>query len=233
MKIVSSLECAQNCQAKKRWAAMLLGAGTLALALAGAGCATTSGPPSEIQARQHAVLLLRVVTEVEGRIAPPFPSSILPTDNVAIGVGDFFSGGKIRAATLRFLSGDTRKEGWAYLLLEPGQVYYLAAHAPISTSAWKYEALWAVCPRWSVEVPANTWLVYAGTLYLPGKGQWRLFGGRQLVEVDQRRAEVRDESGQAEEIAKQWLPGLGHMSVQLARKWEPGDTIILQTPPGK
>jgi hypothetical protein len=232
MKLAPSIEGSLKCLTKERWAAMRLWAGVL-VALAGAGCATTSGPPTDVQARQSAVLLLRLITEVEGRIAPPFPSSLLPTDNIALGVGEFSNGGKIRAATLRFLSGNTRKEGWAYLLLEPGQVYYLAPHEPISTGALKYDALWATRPRWSVEIPAQARLVYGGTFYLPGKGQWRLFGAKQLVEFDEAKAEVRNESIQAEQIVKQRLSGLGHMSIQLAKKWEPGDTIVLQTPHGK
>jgi hypothetical protein len=151
--------------------------------------------------------------------------------NIALGVGDFWTGGKIKAAKLRFLSDDTRNEGWTYLLLEPGQIYYLAAHEPISTGSMDYDALWEVCPRWSIEIPANGRLIYGGTLYLPGTGRWMLLRAKQLAEFDRGHVEVRDESGQAEQIAKRWFASLGLMSIQLAKKCELGDTIILQTPP--
>lgn len=208
------------------------------LALAGAGCATISSVPkaSKMQSRdggQKAVLLLRVITEVEGKSAAAFPSSVLPWDMIAFGVGDFSSGGQIKPAILRFLSAESREQGWAYLLLEQGQVYYLAAHEPISTSPDEYNARWAVCPRWSVELPINTRVVYGGTLYLPGTGRWMLFTARNLVTFDRQRIEVRDESTEAEQVAKQWLSALGPMSVHLARKWEPGETVIIQTPTGK
>lgn len=45
-------------------------------------------------------------------------------------------------AELRFLSGETRKEGWTYLLLEPG-LHYLAAHEPQSTNVFAYDARWS------------------------------------------------------------------------------------------
>jgi hypothetical protein len=68
---------------------------------------------------------------------------------------------------------------------------------------------------------------------LPGSGQWTLFSARRLAAFDRERVEVRNEADRAEQIAKQWLANLGPVSVQLARKCEAGDTIILQTPPGK
>ena len=208
------------------------------LALAGAGCAATSGPPRPQAlptrgAIQKAVLLVRVITEVEGKIAPPFPSSLLSVDNLCLGVGDFSSGGKIRPAPMRFLSEDTRRAGWTYLLLEPGQIYYLAAHEPTSTSASIYDARWQTCPRWSIEIPADARLVYGGTLYLPGKGRWMIVGPRKLASFDRAQLAIRDETALALEISKRWFPALLPMSVQLAKEHRPGDTIILQTPPGK
>ena len=150
-----------------------------------------------------------------------------------MGLGDFSSAGQISEVRLRFFSDDTRKAGWTYLLLEPGQVYYLAAQEPVSPQRNHYRGLWVACPRWSVEIPADARLVYGGTLFLPGRGRWMLFSARRLVAFDRERFEVRNEAGRAEQIAKQWLPSLGPVSVQLVRKWEAGDTIILQTPPGK
>ena len=208
------------------------------LALAGAGCAATSGPPrpQALQARgakQAAILLVRVITEVEGQIAPPFPSSLSPVDNLCLGMGDFSSGGKIRPAPMRFLSEDTREAGWTYILLEPGQVYYLAAHEPTSTGASIYEARWQTCPRWSLEIPADARLVYGGTLYLPGKGRWMIVGPRKLAAFDRTQVAIHDETALALAISKKWFPALLPMSVQLAKEYHPGDTIILQTPPGK
>ena len=208
----------------------------LALAMIGPSCATIAGPPRAKQlqthdGRQNSILLLRVVTEVDGRTAPPFPSW-LSLDDVWLGLGDFSSGGEIKSAPLRFLSAETRQEGWTYLLLQPG-TYYLAAHEPVSTSASTYNAQWKTRPRWSVEVPAGARLCYGGTLYVPGRGRWMLFAPRRLAEFDRTRLEVRDESTLAQKIANQWFPTLLPISVALAKEHHVGDTIILQTPPGK
>jgi hypothetical protein len=230
-----------NLEKRAQWDPMTVTRVCLAaavLALAGAGCAATSGPPRPQDlltrgAKQKAVLLVRVITEVEGQIAPPFPSSMSPADNLSLGVGDFSSGGKIQSGKIHFLSDDTRNEGWTYILLEPGQVYYLAARAPMSTSAATYNAQWGTCPRWSIEIPADARLVYGGTLYLPGKGRWMIVGPRKLASFDRAQLAIRDESALASEISRRWFPTLLPMSVQLAKEYHPGDTIILQTPPGK
>jgi hypothetical protein len=208
----------------------------LLLAAVASGCMSPAGTPkaADLQTRDgrpKTVVLLRAITDVEGRIAPPF-EALSPPDNLAIGCGGFSSGGNIKPVTLRFLSAETRKEGWTYLLLEPG-FYYLSALPPISGNALAYDAQWKTSPRWSIEIPPGARIFYAGTFYLPGKGRWMLFRSRQLAAFDTNRIEVRDETSQAEQIVRQNCPELLPMSVQLAKAHQPGDTMILRTPIGK
>jgi len=208
----------------------------LVLGLLGSGCATSPGPPEKGElltpdGKPRAVLLVRITTEVDGQPATAF-SSMLPEDNIWLGLEDFSTGVTATPAELRFLSGETRKEGWTYLLLEPG-LHYLAAHEPQSTNVFAYDARWSTCPRWSIEIPNGARVIYGGTLFLPGTGRTMILGPRQLVTFDPARLEIRDETSAAQALARQWFPNLTPMSVQFLKGHKLGDTIIIETPVGK
>lgn len=208
----------------------------LLIAAIGAGAVLAKGPPSaqELVDRDGnplTVLLLRVLIEVDGQPAEPFRNTV-PVDNVSFGIGGFETGMGVKEVGARFLSKETRKEGWTYLLVRPG-LHYLAVHEPISTNAFANNARWTTCPRWRIEIPADSRVHYAGTLFLPGKGRAMIFGPRQLVEFDTTRMEVRDDSVRAADLCHSFLHALVPMTIQLAKEQRPGDTMIIETPPEK
>lgn len=215
-----------------RWCAVAV----LIFALGGPGFAARRGPPAAHElhtkdGRPLAVLLLRVVTEVDGQPAVAFRHASA-VDDVSFGISDFSTGMSAKPVAVRFLSDETREDGWVCLMLEPG-LRYIATREPISTNAFAYERRWKTCPRWSVEIPKGARLVYGGTLFLPGTGRWMALGRRQMVRFDDSRLEVRDESAGAGAICEKWLPDLLPMFVQLAREHRAGDTMIIETPSGK
>lgn len=215
---------------------MWLVAGVMATCLVGPVVAAKPGPPAArelhtSEGQPLVVLLLRVVTEVDGQPGAAFRHDS-PVDDVSFGLSDFTTGMRVKPLKTRFLSDETRMDGWAYLLLEPGP-RYIATREPISRNAFAYEARWETCPRWSVDIPADSRLLYGGTLYLPGKGRAMISGPRQMVEFDSSRLEVRDESVAAEAMGRRWFPELLPMTVQIAREHRPGDTIIIETPTEK
>lgn len=211
--------------------------GFAALALVVTGCVSPSGPPGpkDLQANassRRAVVLLRVVTEVDGQTSLAF-SHVMPADCIWLGLGDFSSGGKVKPAPLRFLSKETRLDGWTYLDLEPG-IYYFAPHPPIFQDTSTYDNSWSKLPPiWQLEVPRNAPVIYAGTLFVPGKGRWMLLGPRSLVRFDEQRFEIRNETSLAEAIWRTWLQNLGTLTVKLVEPHSPGEPIILDTPPGR
>jgi hypothetical protein len=208
----------------------------LLAAFASLGVAAKSGPPARldlltVEGRPLTVLLLRIVLVVDGQQTAAFRHGAT-TDDVTIGISDFTTGMSAKPVAIQFLSEDTRLEGWVYLMLEPG-LRYIAVREPISTNVLTYNARWKTCPRWRVEIPSNTKLVYGGTLFLPGKGRWMISGPRQMVRFDRSRIEVRDQSNEAEAICRKWLPELLPLSIQLAKEHRPEDTMIIETPAGK
>ncbi len=213
--------------------------GALLFALGASGCVIIGRPPTPQElglepdaGHRKAVVLVRVLTEIDGRPSPAFPSAVRE-DDLWLGLGDFSSGGKIRDAPLRFFSRDTRKNGWAYLLLEPG-IYYLAPHPPQNGDAFSYLASWGrTPPSWHFEVPRGAPVIYIGTLFVPGTGQWMIGGGRRLRRFDPGRFEIRDETVLAEQIRESWLKDLTPLTSHLGVPHSAGEPIILETPPGK
>lgn len=213
-------------------------AGMLAivLILLTAGCAST--PPqnaAELQTKDghaRAVVLLRVLTEIDGRTLPAFPAAYA-LDSLWLGLGDFSSGGKLRVAPLAFFSKKTRLDGWTYLLLEPG-LYYLGPHPPQNENSFAYDRSWrGMTPCWRLEIPRDAGVIYAGTLFIPGRGMGQIFGGRRLQAFDRQRFEVRDETIFAERMWESWLKGLGRLATRLVTPHAATEPLILETPPGR
>jgi len=177
------------------------------------------------------VLLLRVVTEVDGEIVEPFRHSG-SIDNINFGLSGFETGMGVKEIATRYLSGESRKEGWVSLIVKPG-LQYVAIREPMWHNAFVYNARWKTCPRWRIEIPAGSQVHYAGTFFLPGRGRFMFSGPRQMVEFDTTRLEVRDESLRAAEICRQLMPEFAPPTVRLAELHKAGDTMIIETPAGK
>lgn len=215
-----------------RW----LSLGMAAMALATSSCMNIGRPTTEEifpkDGYRKTVVLIRVVTEVDGQVSPAFRATY-SADSIWLGLGGFSSGGRLEIAKLHFLSKETRLDGWTYLLLEPG-IYYLAPHPPQNENSFAYDRSWKeTVACWRLEVPRDARVVYGGTLFVPGKGRWMIFGPRSLVKFEPSRFEVRDESTLAKSIQDTWLRELGTLTVKLVENFSTSEPIILETPPGR
>ncbi len=109
----------------------------------------------------------------------------------------------------KYLSDETKQQGWIYVLLPPG-VHYLAVQPPRRTDYGTYSERFTSAPRWKIEIPQNAPLLYAGTLDLrAGVIRKFLFGNKAIVAFDGVRSKVLNEEALAIEIAEKHLPQLG------------------------
>ena len=125
-------------------------------------------------------------------------------DNIGIALGGFETGGELRQIMPGFLSHQTRKDGWVYLLLEPGQ-HYLALQPPRRTDVWSYAKMFKTAPLWRLDIPSKAELVYVGTLHLPSIKQNLLFGVT-ISSFIWDSVVVRNEDDGARKIAAELLP---------------------------
>jgi len=151
------------------------------------GCASTGLPTvkerTAVGAGERAIVLLRVQCTIESQQPYEAFSYSLMDDNVSFGLGSFETGGEPeRLALLRFLSPESRKNGWTYFVLPHG-IHYLAVYPPRRTDVFTYERGIRNAPRWRIDIPQDAKLVYAGTLRFTGESDWLLFGGRILRSI--------------------------------------------------
>ena len=194
------------------------------------GCATVSPPAATelkaVQTGRTAIVLFRVTSEVDGEPYEPFSHTLID-DNIGLALGGFETGGKVEPVqSYRFLSKETRQQGWIYFILEPG-TYYLAVQPPRNTNAFTYASGFQYAPHWRIDVPTDARLVYAGTLHLPGSGQWVLFGSRRLTSFTA--LTVRNEEDLARKIASEHLAELG-TPLTVPMQLYTGGPILLRTP---
>lgn len=123
----------------------------------------------------------------------------------------------------RFLSDETRRQGWIYFLLEPG-IHYLSVRPPMNLDQCQ---LIKYSSRWRIDIPTDTRLVYAGTLHFKGVHVKGMFGRSVSFRYW---APVRDEENLAQEVAAKHHSGLGSPLTVLMRRHIIGSTIILRTP---
>ena len=179
------------------------------------GCATTGVPtPKErtsIQDGKLAIVLLRIEYELaDGNPIDPFKG----WDSrywLNIGSGSVLVGGKTERVKNRFISPETRKQGWTYLILEPG-IHYLVFAGPVHT--WERKNL-NYGPRFKVNIPLNNQLVYVGTLNLhcPLKPEFWVnneiicWSSSDIIKAIQ--TEVRDKKLLLEKLTNEYLSDFG------------------------
>jgi len=173
-------------------------------------CASSGLPThkerTSIQSGKQTIVLLRVTCEwKDGTPVEPFPpawSVSKGANRISIGLGSYLVGGKVEWIKQRFLSPETRKQGWTYLLLKPG-THHLSFFG-ISTNTEIRNS-----PRFKVNIPINNQLVYAGTLniychYDRRRGEMLL--GLKYCEVRVKdRIDVLNEKNLVDEITKNYL----------------------------
>ena len=197
-----------------------------------AGCASTGLPTMEektaVGASEKAVVLLRVECSVEERQPYEAFSHAVMDDNINFGLGSFETGGEPRRlALLRFLSPESRKDGWTYFVLPHG-VHYVAVYPPRRTDLLTYERSLKNAPRWRLDVPPGARLVYAGTLRLTGESISLLFGGRMMTSIRTGEMSVANDEELARKLLAEEFPGLGEVQSVLLRPQQ--GPVILRAP---
>jgi len=187
-------------------------------------CAT--GPPtvnerSDVQSGKKSVVLLRITCELlkDGTPIEAFPQSFFGGDPIIIGKGGPIIGGKLKFITsTRFLSSETRKQGWVYFYLEPG-IHYLIFEGLKSYWARFYS------PRYKVSMPKNSPVVYIGSLHLYCESPY--FFGKSCGTFDKGRMVVSNEEDKAKLLLKEYLSDLGSIQIVLMERLYISQQLIL------
>ena len=206
--------------------------GGMAAAACLADCSSTSLPSaverSSVSSGEMAVVLLRVQCAVEDRQSyQPFGFSMVE-DNISFGLGSFETGGvPDQIGSLRFLSSESRRDGWTYFVLPHG-AHYLVVCPPRRTDVFSYDAMVKKLPRYRLDIPRGSKLVYAGTLRLEGESERLLTGGRIMTGLRSGDARIVNEQALARELAARHLSGLGELQTVLMRRHE--GPVVLSYP---
>lgn len=197
-----------------------------------AGCASVTGPTtselSAIDSGGKAIVLFRIKSTIDGKPYEPFSFTVV-MDNVNFGLGSFETAGEPRPVVNRYLSEESRREGWTYLVLSPG-IYYLAVRPPQRTDAFTYDRMLQSAPRWRIDVSKLSKLVYVGTLSLTGAADPLIFGGRIMNSINSDNVIIENEQVRASKLLSEHFPGLGTLQTVLMKRWKIGDPIIIRSP---
>ena len=174
-----------------------------------------------IKAGKRSIVLLRVTCEVNGEPYEVFQSGLSPDDPIGLGLGGFETGGNLLQIQPKFLSSQTRKDGWLYFILEPG-LYYLTAQPPLT-----YHFSSKTSYLWRLDVPSDVEFVYIGTLHLPSTGEKLLFGTTRISFIADSIL-VSDEQEVAHKIAGDFFPELKTFKTMLMARHK--GPLILKTP---
>ena len=189
-------------------------------------CATTGLPSPKnlelINSGERSLVLLRITCDIDGNPYEVFQSGLTADDPIGFGLGSFETGGTPWFILPKFLSNQTRKDGWIYLVLEPG-LYYLAVQPPL-----KYDSSFPTSHLWRLDIPPKKKFVYIGTLYLPSTGENLAFGNKRILSFIRGNIVVIDEEDAARKIAAEFLPELQPFKTMLMVRHE--GPIILKTP---
>lgn len=184
-----------------------------------------------VDAPAKTMVLLRIACTIDGEPCEPFGMAKgWGHPLVSLGLGDFGSAGEPREAKPEFLSRESEREGWAYLMLHPG-TYYLSLFGPEASSSRGMGQLAKRGARWRLVVPGSTVPVYAGSLRAVGKVDGKLMLGDPIINpVDPGEVEIVYENERAAEVLAAHASGAVPVPVKL-ESWRPGDTVILSSPP--
>ncbi len=170
-------------------------------------CVMTGLPTAEevgdVLSGQKTLMLLRVTVDIDGKASEPF-AAILPDDNVGLA---FVGGDSVRPLSYRYLSDEARRDGWIYIIADPGS-YYMAVQPPRRENAFSYIFKFRSAPRWRIDALAGSRLVYVGRLRVIGVTQpGLLFSSYTVYDVD--KTTVEDERTLARDLAAKFFPDLG------------------------
>jgi len=218
----------------RKWKRQEVRSSLLLVCLLGVGCGLPSNVPTAQdlhteEGRPRAVVLLRVLLEVDGQREEVFSNF---ETMFVLRRGDFSTGGRLGDSGQRFLSDESLRDGWTYLLLEPGTHYFGVSDVIIGT----YDAIEderRLKPLWRLELPPGRRVVYGGTLFLAGAGRPLIGGHRSLTELTPERFKVWNESTLAREIHAVYLRDLGPLTTMLVQPQSESQPLVFDTPPGR
>jgi hypothetical protein len=211
---------------RRRWVSFLLFSGLLASFIYLVGCVSPTGLPkagemAAANAEEKAIVLLRVQCTIENEPQEPFRHYV---PEIIFKLGSFETGGMPKQEqTLRFLTPESRRNGWTYFLLPRG-IYYLTVNTR------SYASTKGNAPIWRIDIPENAKLVYVGTLRLTGWGE-RLFfeDGRNLRVLLNDQTTVADDQELAVKLLAENFPGMGEVHIALMRRHE-NEPMIIRSP---
>jgi hypothetical protein len=167
----------------------------------------TKSDYSAITEGQKSLVLLRVTCEIPGESdVKPF-QGFISDDNVNIALGDFETGGALKRMEIqKFLSAETRDQGWVYFILEPG-IYYLGFQGQRRTDAFTYAAQWKNVQHYRFDIQPDSPVAYIGTMHLQCRSDWFLFGAKYCCFIDSQ--VVMNEEALAQKLVSENLKTMG------------------------
>lgn len=185
----------------------------IAITLTVTSCTTglpTVNERSDVQSGKKSVVLLRITCELIEDNTPieAFPGRM--SASVMILKGGPIIGGKVDVAGAhRFLSPETRKQGWVFFYLEPG-IHYLVFEGMASAAGMYYS------PRYEVKIPENSPVVYIGSMHLYCESPY-IFETA-CGTFDKGRMILSNEEIKAKKLQEEFLPDLGSFQTILMER---------------
>ena len=185
----------------------------IAITLTVTSCTTglpTVNERSDVQSGKKSVVLLRITCELIEDNTPieAFPGRM--SVSVMILKGGPIIGGKVDVAgAYRFLSPETRKQGWVFFYLEPG-IHYLVFEGMASAGGMYYS------PRYEVKIPENSPVVYIGSMHLYCESPYIFETACGIF--DKGRMIVSNEEIKAKKLQEEFLPDLGPLQTVLMER---------------
>jgi len=185
----------------------------IAITLTVTSCTTglpTVNERSDVQSGKKSVVLLRITCELIEDNTPieAFPGRM--SASVMILKGGPIIGGKVDVAgAYRFLSPETRKQGWVFFYLEPG-IHYLVFEGMASAAGMYYS------PRYEVKIPETSPVVYIGCMHLYCESPY-IFETA-CGTLDKCRMILSSEEIKAKKLQEEFLPDLGSFQTILMER---------------
>lgn len=187
-------------------------------------CASTGKPQAKehslIQEGKQSIVLLRISgTLDDGTSVEPFPSTFYQ-DNMNIGVCSDDPEGKVeRVISQKFLTPETRKQGWIYLILKPG-THYLAFTGSRRTNAFTWEKQLQNARRWRIDIPEVMPVIYVGTLKLRCRSAWYIGGAKKCDYFDESRMVIQNETNLVKKVAADHISDYGTLQTVLMKRYD-------------
>ena len=195
------------------------------------GCASMNAPTGreleDVRDAHKTIVLLRVEAKIDSLPYEPFRSDLVD-DNICLGLGSLDTGGHLsRIENQRFLSPESRREGWIYMVLTPG-IYYLTVQPTRRTDIFTYLRRFEAPPLWQMNISKGTRVLYAGTLRVSGIGDPLIFGGSLMREILDSSVDSLDQQSAAT-LSAAHFPDLGLPQVTLLQAYE-GGSLLFRSP---